>query len=71
MNILCTDKTGTLTQDKVVLMRHLDIHGQENIRVLRHGFLNSYYQTGLKNLMDLAIIEGAEAKQDKILNWVV
>ena len=65
MNILCTDKTGTLTQDKVVLMRHLDIHGQENIRVLRHGFLNSYYQTGLKNLMDLAIIEGAEAKQDK------
>lgn len=38
MNILCTDKTGTLTQDKVVLMRHLDIHGQENIRVLRHGF---------------------------------
>lgn len=65
MNILCTDKTGTLTQDKVVLMRHLDIHGQENIRVLRHGFLNSYYQTGLKNLMDLAIIEGAEAKQEK------
>lgn len=71
MNILCTDKTGTLTQDKVVLMRHLDIHGQENIRVLRHGFLNSYYQTGLKNLMDLAIIEGAEAKQEKILNYLV
>ncbi|MGL4343886.1 MAG: magnesium-translocating P-type ATPase [Cellulosilyticaceae bacterium] len=57
MDILCTDKTGTLTQDKVVLEYHLDIHGDEDERVLRHGFMNSYYQTGLKNLMDLAIIE--------------
>ncbi|MDR2571452.1 MAG: magnesium-translocating P-type ATPase, partial [Oscillospiraceae bacterium] len=57
MDILCTDKTGTLTQDKVVLMYHLDIHGQEDIRVLRHAFLNSYHQTGLKNLMDVAIID--------------
>jgi Mg2+-importing ATPase len=57
MNILCTDKTGTLTQDKVILEQHLDIRGNENIEVLRRGFLNSFYQTGLKNLMDLSIIE--------------
>lgn len=56
MTILCTDKTGTLTQDKVVLEYHLDIEGKENVRVLRHAFLNSYYQTGLKNLIDHAII---------------
>ena len=57
MDILCTDKTGTLTQDKVVLQYHLNIHGDEDFRVLRHAFLNSYYQTGLKNLMDIAIID--------------
>ncbi|MCL1827752.1 MAG: HAD-IC family P-type ATPase, partial [Candidatus Cloacimonetes bacterium] len=57
MNILCTDKTGTLTQDKVVLMYHLNTQGVEDSRVLRHAFLNSYYQTGLKNLMDIAIIQ--------------
>lgn len=56
IDILCTDKTGTLTQDKVVLEYHLDIHGNEDDRVLRHAFLNSYHQTGLKNLIDLAII---------------
>lgn len=57
IDILCTDKTGTLTQDKVVLQHHLDINGNESSRVLRHAFLNSFYQTGLKNLMDRAIIE--------------
>ncbi|MEG2298864.1 MAG: magnesium-translocating P-type ATPase, partial [Anaerovoracaceae bacterium] len=57
MDVLCTDKTGTLTQDKVVLEYHLDIEGNEDERVLRHGFMNSYYQTGLRNLMDIAIIE--------------
>ncbi len=57
MDILCTDKTGTLTQDKVVLEYHLNIHGEEDERVLRHAYLNSYYQTGLKNLIDLAIIQ--------------
>lgn len=56
IDILCTDKTGTLTQDKVILEYHLDIHGNEDARVLRHAFLNSYYQTGLKNLIDIAII---------------
>lgn len=56
-DILCTDKTGTLTQDKVVLEMHLNIDGKDDSRVLRHAFLNSYYQTGLKNLLDVAIIE--------------
>ena len=60
MDILCTDKTGTLTQDKVVLQYHLDVQGNESPRVLRHGFLNSYYQTGLKNLMDIAIIDAGQ-----------
>jgi Mg2+-importing ATPase len=57
IDVLCTDKTGTLTQDKVVLMYYWDVHGKEDVRVLRHAFLNSYYQTGLKNLMDVSIIE--------------
>jgi len=57
IDVLCTDKTGTLTQDKVVLMYYWDVHGKEDVRVLRHAFLNSYYQTGLKNLMDISIIE--------------
>jgi len=60
IDVLCTDKTGTLTQDKIVLQYHLDIDGNENKRVLHHAFLNSYYQTGLKNLMDVAVIEATE-----------
>ncbi len=59
MDVLCTDKTGTITKDKVILEYHLDIHGNDDIRVLRHAFLNSYFQTGLKNLMDISIIEKA------------
>ena len=57
MDILCTDKTGTLTQDKVVLEMHLNVEGVEDARVLCRAFLNSNYQTGLKNLMDVAVIE--------------
>ena len=60
MDILCTDKTGTLTQDKVVLEYHININGEEDARVLRHAYLNSYFQTGYKNLMDLAIIQKTE-----------
>ncbi len=56
MNILCTDKTGTLTQDKIVLERYLNVHGEEDMRILRHAYFNSYFQTGLKNLMDKAIL---------------
>lgn len=63
IDILCTDKTGTLTQDKVVLQYHMNIHGENEPRVLRHAFLNSYYQTGLKNLMDLAIIERTQLEE--------
>lgn len=57
MNILCTDKTGTLTQDRVILDRYLDIHGEDNVEVLHCGFLNSYYQTGLKNMLDRAVLD--------------
>ena len=56
MDILCTDKTGTLTQDRVVLEYHLNVDGEEDDRVLRHAFLNSWFQTGLKNLIDAAVI---------------
>ncbi len=63
MDVLCTDKTGTLTQDKVILEYSLDVHGNEDDRVLRHAFLNSYHQTGLKNLMDIAIINHASDKE--------
>ena len=59
MNILCTDKTGTLTEDKIVLEKYLDIEGNEDIRVLKHVFLNSYFQTGLKGNIDEAIIARA------------
>ena len=56
MNILCTDKTGTLTEDKIVLEKYLNIHGEEDIGVLKQAFLNSYFQTGLKNNIDEAVI---------------
>ena len=62
MDILCTDKTGTLTRDRVVLEYYLDIRGNEDKRILRHAFLNSYFQTGLKNLIDIAIL----AHQDEL-----
>ena len=63
MDVLCTDKTGTLTQDQVVLEYHWNIDGQEDSRVLRHAYLNSYFQTGYKNLMDLAIIKCTEEEE--------
>ena len=59
MDVLCTDKTGTLTEDKIVLERYLNLHGEDDRRVLRHAYLNSHFQTGLKNLLDLAIINRA------------
>lgn len=62
MDILCTDKTGTLTQDKIILEHHLDINGQIDPSVLQLAWLNSYYQSGMKNLMDKAIIRFAEEK---------
>ena len=67
MNILCTDKTGTLTEDEIVLEKYMDVLGNENIRILRHAFLNSYFQTGLKNLIDVAIISRAEKENLNVL----
>ncbi|MBR2705207.1 MAG: magnesium-translocating P-type ATPase [Clostridia bacterium] len=67
MNILCTDKTGTLTEDEIVLERYMDVEGNENLRILKHAFLNSYFQTGLKNLIDVAIISRAEKENLNIL----
>jgi Mg2+-importing ATPase len=60
INILCTDKTGTLTQDRVVLEHHVDIIGNASDEVLNYAYLNSYFQTGLRNLMDRAVIEYAD-----------
>lgn len=57
MDVLCCDKTGTLTEDRIVLERYLNTDGNEDARVLRHAFLNSFFQTGLKNLIDLAVID--------------
>ena len=68
MNILCTDKTGTLTEDKIVLEKYLDINGQEDKRILKHVFLNSYFQTGLKGNIDVAIIN--RAKEENIDNII-
>ena len=71
IDILCTDKTGTLTQDKVVLEYHLNVNGEDDTRVLRHAYLNSYFQTGYKNLMDISIIrktEDEEAADSRLLD---
>ena len=67
MNILCTDKTGTLTEDKVILEKYMDATGKESLRILKHAFLNSYFQTGLKNLIDIAIISRGEKENLNIL----
>jgi len=63
MDILCTDKTGTLTQDRIVLERHTDAFGQAQDRVLQLAFLNSHHQTGLKNLLDVAVLEHVELRR--------
>ncbi|NIG55093.1 magnesium-translocating P-type ATPase [Chitinophaga sp. Cy-1792] len=60
MDVFCTDKTGTLTLDKIVLERHLNIFGEDDEEVLKWAYLNSYHQTGLKNLLDLAVLEHVE-----------
>jgi len=64
MDVLCTDKTGTLTQDKIFLERHTGILGEPDDEVLQYAYLNSYYQTGLKNLLDVAVLEHAELQRE-------
>ncbi len=69
MDVLCTDKTGTLTQDKIVLERHINIVGEEDDSVLALAYLNSYYQTGLKNLLDRAVLDHGELKKELAIDY--
>ncbi len=66
MDVLCTDKTGTITQGKVVLEKHLNPRGEESEKVLEYAYINSYYQTGLKNVMDIAILDHEELEKETI-----
>jgi Mg2+-importing ATPase len=63
MNILCTDKTGTLTEGKIVLEKHLDIYGKDNVESLHYAFLNSYFETGVSSIMNETILKHEEAKE--------
>ncbi|HEX7338428.1 MAG TPA: magnesium-translocating P-type ATPase [Rhodanobacteraceae bacterium] len=70
MDVLCTDKTGTLTLDRIVLEHHLDLDGEESEDALEYGYLNSHFQTGLKNLMDKAVLAHRDL-EDSIARWKV
>jgi P-type Mg2+ transporter len=63
MDVLCTDKTGTLTQDTIILKRHLDLGGEDSDRVLEYAYLNSFHQSGLKNLLDVAVLRHVELQE--------
>ena len=63
MDVLCTDKTGTLTQNRVILERHVDVTGQPDLRVLEFAYLNSHYQSGMRNLLDLAVLQHVEVHE--------
>ena len=63
MDVLCTDKTGTLTQDKIILKHHFDLHGAGIDRVLEYAYLNSHFQSGLKNLLDVAVLDHVELQR--------
>jgi Mg2+-importing ATPase len=64
MDVLCTDKTGTLTQDQIILKRHLDLEGNDSDKVLEYAYLNSFYQSGLKNLLDVAVLKHVELRHE-------
>ena len=66
MDVLCTDKTGTITEGHIVLEKHMDVSGHESDHALHFAYLNSFYQTGLKNLMDVAILEHAALREEVV-----
>ena len=69
IDVLCTDKTGTLTEDKIVLQKYIDVNGNEDTSILEYAYLNSYFGTGMKNLVDRAIIiYGNEKNVKEIVN---
>ncbi|MET9607784.1 magnesium-translocating P-type ATPase [Streptomyces sp. NPDC006512] len=68
MDVLCTDKTGTLTEDRIVLDRYLDVHGEEDAEVLEYGYLNAHFQTGLRNLMDRAVIDRVDEAEEVVVD---
>ncbi|MFE9930954.1 magnesium-translocating P-type ATPase [Streptomyces sp. NPDC005533] len=68
MDVLCTDKTGTLTEDRIVLDRYLDVHGNEDDEVLEYGYLNARFQTGLRNLMDQAVIDRVDEAEEVVVD---
>ncbi|MGG8407170.1 magnesium-translocating P-type ATPase, partial [Streptomyces sp. 12297] len=68
MDVLCTDKTGTLTEDRIVLDRYLDVHGNEDDEVLEYGYLNAHFQTGLRNLMDQAVIDRVSEAEEVVVD---
>ncbi len=70
VDILCTDKTGTLTQDRVVLEKHVDITGKESEDVIRYAYMNSYYQTGLRNLLDRSVLSHTEFEVERTCSKV-
>jgi Mg2+-importing ATPase len=68
MDVLCTDKTGTITEGRIVLEKHMDVSGHENDEILYLAYLNSYYQTGLKNLMDVAVLEHVQLERRALVD---
>jgi len=64
MDVLCTDKTGTLTQNRIILSLHLDVRGKDNERVLEYAYLNSHFQSGLQSLLDVAVLQHVELNQN-------
>lgn len=69
MDVLCTDKTGTLTMDQVILERHCDVMQKENAEVLLHAYLIAHFQTGLKNVLDRAVLSHRDAHEELIVNY--
>ncbi|MFD9470368.1 magnesium-translocating P-type ATPase [Streptomyces goshikiensis] len=68
MDVLCTDKTGTLTEDRIVLDRYLDVHGEDDGEVLEYGYLNAHFQTGLRNLMDQAVLDRVDEAEEVVVD---